>query len=283
MPTGMITEHQRANSDSAAGAPFVYRHRIVTRVTHWINLVCMTVLLMSGLQIFNARPDLYWGDKSDFERPALAMSAKVTSSGQEIGVTSLLGHEFVTTGWFGLSNEDGTPTARGFPAWATLPQVQWLAMGRRWHFFFAWLFVINGIVYLAASFANGHFWRDLVPSRTDLKRIPRTTWDHLRLRFHKVRDYNVLQKISYLIVVAVLAPFIVLAGLAMSPTMDAGFPFLLDLFGGRQSARTIHFILAFTLLAFVAVHILMVLLSGVWNNMRSMITGRYRIEPGGEK
>lgn len=86
-----------------------------------------------------------------------------------------------------------------------------------------------------------------------------------------------LQKLAYLSVV-VAFPILVLAGLTMSPAMDSAFPWLLALFHGRQSARTVHFVLAACLVAFVVVHLVMVLVSGVFNNMRSMITGRYRIE-----
>jgi len=170
---------------------------------------------------------------------------------------------------------------RGFPSWATLPGQQSLAEGRLWHFFFAWLFVVNGAVYLLASLLGGHFWRDLVPSRHDLGRIGRTVWDHILFRFpegEEARHYNVLQKLAYLIVVVVLLPVIVLAGLTMSPRMDAAFPQLLTIFDGRQSARTIHFIIAWALVAFVLIHVFMVLVSGVWNNLRSMLTGRYAIE-----
>jgi thiosulfate reductase cytochrome b subunit len=153
-------------------------------------------------------------------------------------------------------------------------------MGRRWHFFFAWLFVVNGTFYLLYGLIGGHVRRDLVPSRWDIRHIGRSVWDHLRLRFPKgeeAKRYNVLQKISYLAVIFLLIPLLILAGLSMSPRIDAGFPWLPALFGGRQSARTIHFICAFALLAFVAVHIAMVLLSGAWNNMRAMITGWYDI------
>ncbi len=151
-------------------------------------------------------------------------------------------------------------------------------MGRRWHFFFAWLLVINGLIYVANLLIGRHL-SDLVPSRADLKAIPRAILDHARLRFPKGDEalrYNVLQKLAYLGVV-VAFPVLVLAGLTMSPAMDAAFPWLVPLFHGRQSARTIHFVLAAALVAFVAVHLLMVLLSGVFNNLRSMITGRYRI------
>jgi thiosulfate reductase cytochrome b subunit len=220
----------------------VYRHRLWVRIAHWVNVLCMTVLLMSGLQIFNAHPALYWGNISNFDDPLLA-----------IGV---------------------------FPDWATLPGSAWLAMGRRWHFFFAWLFVVNGLVYALLAIVGGHLRRDLAPSRRDLGQIGHSIRQHLRLRFPRGSEatrYNVLQRLSYLVVLGLLCPLIVLAGLAMSPQLDTGYPWLLWLFGGRQSARTIHFVCAFSLLAFVAVHLVMVLVSGVWNNIRSMITGWYDI------
>jgi len=183
----------------------------------------------------------------------------------------------------GLSTDgDGNTEARGFPAWATVPGPEWLAMGRRWHFFFAWVFVINGVVYALFALLSGHLWRDLMPTRRDLAHIGRSISDHLRFRFPETERYNVLQKIAYLIVAFGLGPLIILTGLTMSPRIDAGFPVLLDIFGGRQSARTLHFICAFSFLAFVLLHLFMVVVSGVWNNLRSMVTGRYVIEDGGE-
>jgi thiosulfate reductase cytochrome b subunit len=259
----------------------VFRHALVVRVTHWINLLCMTALLASGLQIFNAHPALYWGARSDFEHPVLALDA--VQQGNEVrGVTRVLGASFDTTGWLGASVEDGDMTPRGFPAWITVPSYQDLATGRRWHFFFAWLFVVNGAVYLLFGVLGGHFRRDLVPSGGQLRRIGATIRDHLLLRFPKgeeARHYNVLQKLTYLLVVFLVVPILILAGLAMSPALDSLFPWLPAAFGGRQSARTIHFICAWTIVLFVLVHIAMVLLSGVFNNLRSMITGRYAIRP----
>jgi thiosulfate reductase cytochrome b subunit len=272
---------QTARPMAARGWFLIYRHSVVVRITHWINVVCMTILLMSGLQIFNARPDLYWGQRSHWSHPLLAMGAEKTPSGKTIGVTKIFGHSFTTTGVLGLSTVDGASAERGFPSWATLPAADWLAMGRRWHFFFAWLFVINGVIYALYSLLSRHLWRDLVPSRADLRHIGRSIGEHARLRFPKgeeARHYNVLQRLAYLVVLFVLVPVIILAGLTMSPTIDAGYPWLLTLFGGRQSARTIHFVCAFSLLGFVAIHIVMVLVSGVWNNLRSMVTGRYAIE-----
>ena len=246
----------------------------------------MTVLLMSGLQIFNAHPALYWGQQSDFDAPVLAVGAEMDADGQPLGVTTILGHRFDTDGVLGVSTSDDQTEVRGFPAWATIPSAQWLAMGRRWHFFFAWIFVVNGALYLLNGLFSGHLRRGLLPSRDDLRGIGRTVWAHLRLRFpqgEEARRYNVLQQLSYLAVLFGLVPLLILAGLAMSPRLDAGFPVLVTFFGGRQSARTVHFLCAFGLLTFTVVHLLMVLLSGVWNNLRSMVSGWYAIagNPGG--
>jgi thiosulfate reductase cytochrome b subunit len=261
-----------------------YRHGLITRLTHWVNVICLIVLLMSGLQIFNAHPALYWGQQSTFADPAFAIGAIRGDETPPRGVTLLFGHQYDTTGVLGVSTDAaGRWRARAFPGWITLPSYQSLADGRLWHFFFAWVFAANFAVYAVASLLGGHFWRDLWPGWRDLGHLPRAIWDHARLRFPKgeaARRYNVLQRLTYLLVVGVLFPVIILAGLAMSPRMDAAWPWLLDLFGGRQSARTIHFICAMALVAFVAIHLLMVLLSGPLNNLRSMITGRYAIDAG---
>jgi thiosulfate reductase cytochrome b subunit len=260
---------------------YFYRHSTVVRVTHWVNVICMAVLLMSGLQIFNAHPALYWGNASNFDDPILVMGAVRAPDGAAKGVTEIFDRRFDTTGVFGLSEvAEGRYAQRGFPSWITLPGYQDLATGRRWHFFFAWLFVINGLVYLGYSLASGH-WRQLVPTGAQLRHIGASIREHLLLRFPKgeeAKSYNVLQKLAYFGVVVVLVPVLILAGLTMSPGMNAAFPWLVDLFGGRQSARTVHFLAAALILGFVLVHVLMVLLSGVWNNVRSMITGKYRID-----
>lgn len=276
-----------ANTDAPASRRdrWFYRHPLPIRITHWVNVVALTILLMSGLQIFNAHPSLYWGNKSLFDQPILAMNAMRTETGELRGVTVIFDHSFDTTGVFGASeNASGELVARGFPAWATLPSARWLAMGRHWHFFFAWVFVINGLVYLLYSIFSRHLSRDLVPGRTELGGIGHSIRNHLLFRFPRgeaARHYNVLQKISYVVVVLVLLPLMLLAGLMMSPWFDAGYTPLLSLFDGRQSARTVHFIVAFLLVAFVLIHVFMVIVSGLWNNLRSMVTGRYRI-PGSE-
>jgi thiosulfate reductase cytochrome b subunit len=266
-----------------AGRVLIKRHSALVRITHWINALAIFFLVMSGLQIFNAHPALYIGQKSDFQNPVLSMNAYRLTDGRVVGETRILGAKFDTTGVLGLSSgPDGQPVARGFPSWATVPSYQDLATGRRWHFFFVWLFAINGAIYLAVSLANRHVWRDLIPSGAQLRGIGRSILDHIRLRFDHGRDYNVLQKVTYLIVIFILLPLIVLTGMTMSPGLDAAFPWLVDLFGGRQTARTIHFICATAIVLFIVVHLVMVLISGVWNNLRSMITGRYAIAPEGD-
>ncbi|MEW6373461.1 MAG: cytochrome b/b6 domain-containing protein [Pseudomonadota bacterium] len=276
--------------DAGAARPrntvLVRRHGLVTRVTHWINAACFGLLLLSGLQIFNAWPRLYWGHHGADEDSALLSIGAAYEGGQPRGFVRAGTVMVPTTGVLGVSTVDGAPAERAFPGWLTLPSYQDLAAGRRWHFFFAWCLVANGALYLAWSLASGHLRRDLLPARAQLapRHLWRETVDHARLRFptgDAARRYNALQKISYLLVVAVLLPAMLLSGLTMSPGLNAAFPALLDLFGGRQSARTVHFMSAAVLVLFVLVHLAMVLLSGPWNNLRSMITGRYAIEEAG--
>jgi thiosulfate reductase cytochrome b subunit len=212
----------------------------------------------------------------------LALTAANSGETGIRGVTQVFGYAFDTTGYLGASaGPGGEIQERGFPARLTLPSYQDLATGRRWHFYFAWLLVFNGATYLLYSLVSGHLRRDLLPTRMQLKKIGHTIQEHLLLRFPRgdeARHYNVLQKLAYLAVALVLLPLVVLTGLTMAPGMDAATPQLLSLFGGRQTARTIHFLAASSLVLFVMVHVAMVLLSGVWNNLRSMITGSYALQ-----
>ncbi|MBV9329919.1 MAG: cytochrome b/b6 domain-containing protein [Alphaproteobacteria bacterium] len=270
-----------ANARSGRDHRTVYRHQAFVRVLHWVNAGVMLVMLMSGLQIFNAHPALYLGRQSDFDHPLLAMNAVEAAGGELKGVTVIGPWHFDTTGVLGASDLMGNRVARGFPAWATLPATQWLAMGRRYHFFFAWIFVADGVLFTLLSLLSGHLQRQLLPEVHDFAAIPREIADHARLRFvhdERALRYNALQRLTYFAVIFLLGPLIVLTGLTMSPTMDSAFPFLPILFGGRQTARTIHFLCAFSFVGFFLVHIVMVVLSGTWNNLRSMITGRYAIE-----
>lgn len=261
---------------------WIFRHPLVIRLAHWINAVCLLVLLMSGLQIFNAHPALYWGQASTFDDPLLAILDEAPDAGEPRGVTTVLGRSFDTTGVLGLSTgANGLPAERAFPPWATLPSGQDLATGRRWHYLFAWAFVINGLIYLAYGVGSGQLWTRVIPSGDQVRHIGGAIWEHLTLRFPRgdaARRYNVIQKLSYLAVILVLLPAQLLSGLAMSPAMDAALPILVDLFGGRQSARTVHFVAAGLLVLFAVVHVVIVLLSGFWNNMRGMLTGWFVIE-----
>ena len=269
-------------ADRRTAKVLVPRHSLTVRLTHWINVVSLTLMLLSGLNIFNAHPSLYWGAKSAFANPWLDLSGAQVG-GHWQGTTTVAGARFDTTGVLGASKVGGGYQARAFPAWATLPSQTYLSIARRWHFFFAWVFGINGFIYLASGLVGGHLKRDLAPTWAQLKpsHILHEIIDHARLRFAKgeeARRYNVLQKGAYLAVALVLLPLMVLSGMTMSPGLDAAFPWLLDLFGGRQSARSIHFITASLVVAFIIVHLIMVVISGLWNNLRSMITGRYAID-----
>ena len=262
----------------------VFRHALIVRITHWINAICVLFLLMSGLQIFNAHPHLYWGEVSTFDAQNRSINTFLSISTMDNGQTgfvSLMGGAPInTTGFLGLSRYDGELVPRAFPSWMTLPSGRDLATGRLWHFLFAWIFVINGLVYVVYGLAGRHFWRDLIPNWSQWRGFFRTVWGHIRFRFHHDEDagrYNVLQKLAY--IVAILALIImVVSGLTMSPGMNARFHWLTDIFGGRQSARTFHFLSATIVVGFALVHIILVLVSGVWNNLRSMITGRFVVK-----
>jgi thiosulfate reductase cytochrome b subunit len=257
----------------------IYRHRLPVRVMHWINVISMTLLLMSGLNIFNAHPALYWGHDSKFASPWLSISARNDAAGP-VGVTRIAGREWETTGVLGLSQADGRLYARAFPSWATVPGPQWLAAARNWHFFFAWVFVINGVAYLIYSLFSRHLTRDLLPTSAELRSIGSSIKSHLLLRHPSgdaARRYNVLQMLTYLSLIFGLLPLLVVAGLAMSPRLDTVYTGWVDLLGGRQSARSLHFIAASGLLLFTVVHLFEVVVAGAWNEIRSMVTGWYKL------
>jgi Ni/Fe-hydrogenase b-type cytochrome subunit len=259
-----------------------YRHPLLVRLMHWINVIALVVLLMSGLNIFNAHSALYWGESSYGKKPALLEIRGVEDNeGNLLGTTRFFGYTINTTGFLGASeDQDGDLIKRGFPAWITIPSIKWLAMARRWHFFFAWLLVVNGFSFVTYSLLSRHVFRELLPTRKDLHSIGRSVVDHLLLRRPKGKEaarYNVLQKMAYLSVIFLIAPAMILMGLGMSPALDALFPSLVSLFGGRQSMRTLHFFIAWALVAFVFVHVFEVIVNGFWNNVRSMITGYFKI------
>jgi thiosulfate reductase cytochrome b subunit len=266
-------------SGTPQGGDLVRRHRLSTRLWHWINFAAFMILLMSGLMIFNAHPRLYWGEYGANPDPAWL---QIGSQNGE-GYLRIADARINTTGVLGAwTDANGTARTRAFPYWATLPSNYNLALARRWHLTFAWVFALGLIYYALWSLVNGHIRRDLLPKSHEI--TPRHVWtdikNHARLRFPRgpaALKYNILQKASYLGVIFVLIPLMILTGLTMSPSMDATWPWLLDLFGGRQSARSIHFIAATLLVLFILVHLVMIVLSGPFNEVRSMITGWFRL------
>ncbi|MDA0818930.1 MAG: cytochrome b/b6 domain-containing protein [Proteobacteria bacterium] len=215
------------------------KHSLLTRIWHWLNALCVIVLFMSGLGISNAHRYLYWGDAGS--QPSEAWTAIIR-----------------------------------FPDWATLPQRYDLAESRDWHVLFSWPFAVALLVFWIAMLIGGHFWRDLGTRQEEWK--PAAIWadvvKHAKLDFtHVGAKYSFLQKLTYGIVLGVLLPVMVFTGLAISPGFEPAAPWLVDMFGGRQSARSIHFLAALALFAFFVVHILLVLLSGPAKQMRDMITG----------
>jgi thiosulfate reductase cytochrome b subunit len=232
------------------GGDLVRRHSLVTRLWHWTNAVTIAVMLMSGLMILNAHPRLYWGHYG-----ANADAA-----------------------WLEFASMDEV----AFPGWITIPSTYSLADARLWHLAFAWLLVVSLAIYLAWALIKGHLKRQIVPRPAEL--APAHLWhdikEHARLRFPTgaaALNYNVLQKLAYAGVLMVLLPGVILTGMTMSPGLNAALPWLVDLFAGRQSARSIHFICAAGIVLFFLAHIIMVVLAGPINEVRSMITGRYRL------
>jgi thiosulfate reductase cytochrome b subunit len=264
------------------GRLIVFRHRISTRLWHWINALAFFMMVMSGLMIFNAHPRLYWGRYgANFDYSWLEIGSRNHRGFLRIGSKM-----FDTTGVLGISGNQAAGLTRptAFPGWATIPSNYNLADGRLWHLFFAWVLALGLAAYLLVSLWNRHLANEVAPTREELK--PLHIWqdikDHASLRFptgEAATRYNVLQKLSYGAVLLVFLPVMILTGLCMSPGVDPWLPWLVDVFGGRQSARSIHFITMWLLLAFFLVHIAMVILAGAINEVRSMITGRYALKP----
>jgi len=263
---------------SPQGGDLVRRHRLSVRLWHWVNAVTLLVMLMSGLMIFNAHPRLYWGEYGANSDHAWL---QIGASGSK-GLVVVGPETFETTGWLGTyTDADGRAQRHAFPDWATIPSNYSLADARIWHLGFAWVLALGLLVFLLRSLWNGHLRRDIHITRAEWK--PLHIWhdvkEHARLRFPTgaaALRYNVLQKLAYASVLFVLLPLVILTGLAMSPGTDA-WSSISALFGGRQSARSIHFLCAFGFVGFFLVHIAMVVLAGPFNEVRSMVTGWYRL------
>lgn len=215
------------------------RHALSTRIWHWANLVCVIVLFMSGLTISNAHPWLYWGDWGFAPESA----------------------------WLGVPR---------FPGWMTIPGYYSLAVARDWHVLMAWPFALLLLFAWGTMLANRHFAREIATTRAEWRwsAIREDIRAHLKLHFdHGGGKYNFLQKLSYGLVLGIVMPMMVITGISISPGMGPSFGWLVELLGGRQSARSLHFIFAFALLGFFIVHVALVLLSGPVRQMRDMIAG----------
>src|SRR5215470_1180941 len=173
-----------AQPDSVPRREIMYRHTVAVRLTHWINALILVLLLISGLRLFNYHPALYWGNYGyRGVQPLLAIAAlEDIETDEPVGVTTIMGHNFITTGVLGVAYDaQGEPVSGAFPRWLTLPGG--LALARDAHFAAAWLLVFNGLVYLLFGLFSGHFRRDLVPSSAELRprHVLAEIWDHVRL------------------------------------------------------------------------------------------------------
>ncbi|MBZ5594695.1 MAG: cytochrome b/b6 domain-containing protein [Acidobacteriia bacterium] len=235
---------------SAAAVPATTvrsRHSAVVRVTHWITTLSFLALLVTGVEILISHPRFYWGEAGNvltpplFKLPIPASRAKV-------------------------------PTGYGY----VLPdQNGW---SRYLHFQSAWVAVLTGFVYVGFGFFTGHFRQNLLPARADLTRngLASVIAQHLRIRPARAEEawsYNVLQRLTYLLVIFVLFPLVIWTGLAMSPAIASAIPAAVTVLGGQQSARTLHFFVSVFLVLFFLVHVVMVCLAGFRNRVRAMITG----------
>lgn len=253
----------------------IYRYALATRVSHWVWVIAFGVLVSSGLQIFNAAPYLDASDKSNPARRVLS----IESPSQGVGTTVIFGRPFTTTGWLGYTDDGmGGRSERAFPGWITIPAYQDLADGRRWHLFFAWIATACWFAWVLSSALKGNL-REMILRPRDLPKLWPMQAYYLRLRPEPPPHgtYNPLQKAAYTLIGFVIAPLVVLSGLALSPGIDAIAQPLTWFFGGRQFARLWHFTGMIALIAFFVVHTVQVATQGVINQLNSMITGWYRL------
>lgn len=223
------------------------RHTALVRVTHWITVLSFLALLVTGVEILISHPRFYWGETGNSAVPPL-FRIPIPSSRSTV------------------------PTGYGY----VLPdQNGW---SRYLHFEAAWALMLTGLVYVIYGLWTRHFRRNLLPARADRTwaALRRVIAKHLRLvppDEADARSYNVLQRVTYLLVVFVLVPLVIWTGLAMSPAFDSVVPWGVNVLGGRQSARTLHFFVSISLVLFLLVHVAMIVLTGFATRMREMIAG----------
>jgi thiosulfate reductase cytochrome b subunit len=223
------------------------RHSALVRVTHWITTLCFLALLVTGIEILISHPRFYWGETgNDLTQPLFKLPIPASRN-------------LVPTGYgYVMPDQNG---------WS-----------RYLHFQTAWLAIFTGLLYFVSSSLNGHLRKDLLPG-ADLswRTFSRSIASHLRFERPSEAEawsYNVIQRLAYLFVIFILFPFVIWTGLAMSPAFVSAFPATVNVLGGQQSARTLHFFVSLALVLFLLVHVVMIWLAGFWRRMRAMITGR---------
>jgi thiosulfate reductase cytochrome b subunit len=237
-----------ASASSVPATTVTPRHSLLVRVTHWITTLCFFALLVTGAELVISHPRFYWGETgNDLTTPLFRLHIPSSRS-------------LVPSGYgYVLPDQNG---------WS-----------RYLHFQSAWIVILTGLLYVLYAFFTGHLRKNLLPAKSDLSL--RAFWTAIakNLRFRRppaaeAWSYNLLQRLAYLFVIFVLFPLVVWTGLAMSPAFVSAFPFTVNLLGGQQSARTLHFFVSLALVLFLLVHVAMVLLAGFWSRTRAMITGR---------
>ncbi len=244
-----MTTTTHVSDSTAIGGTLVKRHRLTTRLWHWTNALAIFIMLMTGMMISNAHPMLYWGPYgANLDQP-----------------------------WLHVPH---------FPGWLTIPSSYNLALARHWHFAVAWIFAVGFLAYFVTILINRHFSRDLAFRKGELApaHLIADVIEHAQLKFptgEAALRYNVLQKIAYNGTLFVLIPLVIVTGLGISPGFNAILP-IPDLFGGRSTTRSLHFLAASGIGLFIIVHLALVILAGPYNEIRSMITGKYRVPPDPE-
>jgi thiosulfate reductase cytochrome b subunit len=224
------------------------RHSALVRTTHWITTLCFLALLVTGGEIVLSHPRFYWGETgNDLTQPLFKLPLPAS-------------RRLVPTGYsYVLPDQNG---------WS-----------RYLHFQAAWIMILTGLLYFIWGLFTGHFRKHLLPRGADLswREFSRAIAKHLRFERPgeaEAWSYNVVQRITYLFVIFILFPFVIWTGLAMSPAFVSEFPATVNVLGGQQSARTLHFLVSLALLLFLLVHVAMVCIAGFKSRMRAMITGR---------
>src|SRR5271167_1619112 len=235
-------------ASATPAATVASRHSTLVRVTHWITTLCFIALFVSGIEVLISHPRFYWGETGSVLTQPL-FKLPIPSS-----------RALVPTGYgYVLPDQNG---------WS-----------RSLHFQAAWVLVLTGLLYTISFLFTGHLRKDLLPGKGDFSwRVFSTEiWNHLRLKRPSGAEawsYNVLQRLTYLFVIFVLFPLVIWSGLAMSPAFVSAVPAAVNLLGGQQSARTLHFFVSLALVLFLLIHVGMICLAGFWSRMRAMITGR---------